>query len=165
MSKKLKNSGGFSRLWFFLFLLLIGGFFLAIAIPNFTGSRVSKLNKIFNNLRYIDGAKQGWALERGITNADQAAHFSRLLSWKDLTPYLLQDINVIQSKCFDSNGVTHPVSGEIYMINPLGKSPEAKLVQKIDMPWPKGSIIRFSVNPKPNAYLEITFPDGTTTNY
>jgi len=146
-----------SRYWFWslLILILLGGFLLAIAIPNYVGPHKSKLNSIVNNLRQIDAAKNQWAFEHGVTNFDQIARLTNQLSEQDLTPYLHYPNK--------QGGLVPSVAGEIYAINPLNKSPQAKLVRKVDMPWPKGSIIRFSENT--NASLEITFPDGTKTHF
>jgi hypothetical protein len=52
-----KQSDGRSWLWNFLVFLFLGGILVAIAIPNFVGSRTSKLNAIINNLRLLDAAK------------------------------------------------------------------------------------------------------------
>jgi hypothetical protein len=126
-------------IWILLFAI---GFIilLAVIIPTGVGNGGQKANAIINNLRYIDGAKNEWALEHGITNADQVTHFNQPLTWADLGPYLLQDINVIQSKRFDNNGVVHPASGEIYTINSLNKPPEVKLPHDVEF-LSKGTII------------------------
>jgi hypothetical protein len=155
MNGNSEKSSGSSWLWTLLILIAIGILLLAIAIPNFTGSRVSKFNMIINNLRQIDAAKNQWAFEHGVTNLDQIATLTNQLSEKDLAPYLHSSNN--------QGGLATSVAGEIYTIGALNKSPEAKLVHKIEMPWPRGSIIRFSQNPKLNAYYEITLPDGTKT--
>lgn len=120
------------------FIVLLGIF----AAHNFVGEYGPgvKANAIINNLRYIDAAKQQWALEHGITNANQMLQFNQALSWKDIAPYLLQDINVIQSKHFNSNGEPSPVSGEIYTINSPDKAPEAKLTHDVGF-LSKGTII------------------------
>ena len=138
-----------------LILLSIGVFLFAIAIDNSNRSKVSKFNMIINNLRQIDAAKNQWAFEHGVTNFDQIANQTNQLSEKDLIPYFH-----FPNK---QGGLVPSVADEIYTINVLNKSPEAKLVHKIEMPWPKGSVIRFSQNPKLNAYYEITLPDGAKT--
>jgi hypothetical protein len=155
MNGKSEKPSGSSWLWTLLILIAIGIFLLAIAIPNFTGRRVSKFNMIINNLRQIDAAKSQWAFELGVTNLDQIATVTNQLSEKDLAPYLHSSNN--------QSGLVPSVAGEIYTIGALNKSPEAKLVHKIEMPWPIGSIIRFSKNPKLNDCCEITLPDGTKT--
>ena len=127
-------------IWILLFAI---GFIilLVVIIPaGFVGNGGRKANAIINNLRYIDGAKDQWAFEHGITNADQAAHFTLPLSWKDIAPYLLQNTNVLLQKHFGSDGVVHPISGEIYTINSLSKPPEAKLTHDVEF-LSKGTII------------------------
>lgn len=114
---------------------------LAVIIPaNFVGNGGQKANAIINNLRYIDAAKNQWAFEHGITNADQAKNFIQPLSWKDIAPFLLTDPNVLSQKHFDSDGVVRPISGEIYTINSLSKPPEAKLAHDVEF-LSKGTII------------------------
>jgi hypothetical protein len=130
---------------------------LAVIIPaNFVGNGGLKANAIINNLRYIDYAKQQWAFEHGITNADQTAHFTRPLSWKDLAPYLLQNPNVLSQKHFDSNGIVLPIAGEIYTINSLNKPPEAKLIRKVEF-LSKGTIV-------PDSEKAYIYLDQTTNN-
>jgi len=155
MSENSENSGSWSWLWKFLTLLFVAGLLVAIAVPNHVGHTTSKFNMIINNLRQIDAAKNQWAFEHGFTNFDQIANLTNQLSEKDFVPYLHFPNN--------QGSLVPSVAGEIYTINALNKSPEAKLVHKIEMPWPKGSVIRFSQNPKQNAYFEITLPDGTKT--
>jgi hypothetical protein len=118
-------------IWILLFTI---GFIilLAVIIPAGVGNGGQKANAIINNLRYIAAAKNQWALEHGITNADQAARFTRPLSWKDIVPYLLQNPNVLSQKHFGSDGVVHPISDEIYTINSLSKPPEAKLAHDVE---------------------------------
>lgn len=126
----------------FWILLFAFGFIILLATitPNFVGNGGQKANAIINNLRYIDAAKQQWAFEHGITNTDQAAHFTQPLLWKDIAPYLLQNPNVLLQKHFGSDGVVHPVSGEIYTINSLSKPPEVKLTHDVQFLL-KGTII------------------------
>lgn len=144
-----------SWLWNLLILILLGGLLFVFAIPNFVRSGPSKLNGIVNNLRQLAGAKEQWAFEHGITNFAQIANMTNQPSEQDLTPYFR-----FPNK---QGGLFPSVAGEVYSINPLNKSPEAKVIHKIDRPWPKGSIIRFSDNT--NAELEILFPDGTKTSF
>jgi hypothetical protein len=122
-------------------LLTIGFIILlVIIVPLPVGNGGQKANAIINNLRYIDAAKDQWAFEHGITNADQAAHFTQPLTWKDIAPYLLQDPNVLSQKHFGSDGVVHPISGEIYTINSLSKPPEVKLTHDVEF-LSKGTIV------------------------
>ena len=155
MNGNSESSGGWSWLWNLLIILFVVGLLIAIAIPNFVGSRQIKINFIWNNLRQIDAAKNQWAFEHGFTNVEQFLQLTNKPTEDALKPYLYKD----------DKSYVRPVAGETYTINPMNKSPEAKLTREIEMPWPKGSIIRFSENPKLNANLEITFPDGTKTYY
>jgi hypothetical protein len=158
MNGNSEKSSSWSWFWNLLILLFVIGLLLAIAVPGFIVDQNGiKRNRVFNNLRQIDDAKNLWAFEHGATNSDQIARLTNQLSEQDLIPYLH-----FTNK---QGGLVPAVAGEIYAINPLNKSPEAKIVRKNDMPWPKGSIIRISENPKLIYNLEIIFPDGTKTNY
>jgi hypothetical protein len=155
MSENQKSSNNWSWVLKLLFFVFIAGLLFAIIFPNHVGPRTSKFNMIINNLRQLDAAKNQWAFEHGVTNFDQISNLTNQLSEKDLAPYLHFPNN--------QSGLVPSAAGEIYTINALNKSPDAKLVHKIEMPWPKGSVIRFSEHPKQNAYFEITLPDGTKT--
>ena len=94
----------------------------------------------------MDGAKQQWALEHGISNATK---LTRELTDEDLTPYLTHRDNKDHfdrfGSGFDRNGHVHPVADEQYRLNSIGSSPEAVLSKKFEeapIPLPKGSIIR-----------------------
>ena len=126
-------------IWILPFAACLIILFMAV-FPSVMVGRGWKANAIINNLRYIDAAKQQWAFEHGVTNADQAAHFIQPLSWKDIAPYLLQNTNVLLRNHFGSDGVVHPISGEIYTINSLRKPPEAKLTHDVEF-LTKGTII------------------------
>ena len=154
MNNGAKQSGGWSWLWSFLILLFLGGILVAIAIPSFVGSRVSKLNAIINNLRVLDAAKNQWAFDHGITNFDQAAKSTNELSKQDLAKYL--------RPLHRNDDFVTSVADEIYSANKLMQPPEAKLVRKIEE-WPPGSIIRYIDNS--NIYLEVLLPDGKRTHF
>ena len=140
-------------IWVLLGTICIGVFGFFIAIPSFI-DRGWKANAIINNLRYIDAAKQQWAFEHGITNANQMAHFSQTLSWNDIAPGLLQNINVVQQKHFGPNGEPRPVSGEIYTINSLDKPVEVKLTRDVEF-LHEGTII-------PNVHSAYVYLDQAT---
>jgi predicted PurR-regulated permease PerM len=86
--------------WLLPFVVLIAtiGLLIAIVVPNFVHGGSTKLNGIINNLRQIDAAKQEWAIEHGLTNA---AQLNRVVTEKDLAPYLLsvftqhQDLEIL----------------------------------------------------------------------
>jgi hypothetical protein len=127
-------------LWTLIITFCLGFVLIFIIAPHFFGNRKWwKANLIIVNLRCIDAAKKQWAFERGITNSDQIAHFSRPLSWSDIGPYL---------------GVVQPISGVVYTINSLNKPPEAKLTHNVE--WlHKGTIVYDDTRTFPS-YLEQT---------
>jgi hypothetical protein len=155
MNEAFEDDSGWPWYWHLLIILLLGGFLLAISIPNFIGGGPSKIDYVINNLRQIDGAKNEWAFEHGFTNESQISQLTNLPTENDLFPFIKrptdQSNNLVQSYC-----------GEIYMANPMNKPPEAKLARK--MPYgteklPIGTIIRLPTNT--NFWLEILLPDGT----
>jgi len=112
--------------------LVFGFLLIAPILPMFNGPLHAPVNQIINNLRQIQGAKQQWAFEKGITN--EAASVAEA----DLSPYLKIAPN--------GPGIT-PTLGEQYIINPLNVSPEARLTKKLKSPargnLPAGTVIRF----------------------
>ena len=96
-----------------------------VCVPNFVGSRTSKINGIMNNLRQLDGAKQQWALDHGQTGAV-------LVTEQDIAPYFGRP-----------SGWVRPVAGERYILNRLDQSPEAELTHQL-LKRPKGT--RFSLS-------------------
>ena len=141
MNGNSENGKGQSKIiWIFLFTIGFIILLTVVIIPAGVGNGGQKANAIINNLRYIDAAKNQWAFEHGITNANQAANYTQPLSWKDIAPYLLQNPNVISQRHFGSDGVVHPISGEIYTINSLSKPPKIELTHDVDFLL-KGTII------------------------
>lgn len=139
-----------------MFLLFIGGLLIAIVIPNITGSWPSKTGEIINNLRQIDAAKNEWAIEHGFTNYSQIVEMTNQLTKLDL-------IQILSRRSDKQDEIVPSIDGEIYVINPMNKSPEAKLVRKI-YNYPNGSIIRFAngfANDTNKQSFEVIFPDGT----
>lgn len=108
----------------------------------------------------LDAAKQQWAFEHVTTNWEQVAKLTNQISEQDLYPYL--------HRPGSDKSYIIPVADEKYAANVLNKSPEAKLIRKLNdysLALPAGSIIRFSGIEKPNSYYEIVYPDGTKTNF
>lgn len=113
-------------------------------LPGFVGGGPSKRNRIINNLRQIDGAKQFWALQHPATGAMQ-------LTTQDLPPYL-RHLGRARSR----DGFVAPVDGERYTINALDVLPEAQLSRALGN-LPAGTTIRLeedehakSVEPNPS---------------
>ena len=151
--------------WFLKIGLLLGivGLLAAIAIPNFVRSGSTKRLGIINKLCQIDAAKAQWAIEHGLTNSPTP---SRVVTVKDLAPYLLPDYT--QKKEFGN-----PAFGEFYLIRDLNQSPEAVLTCPLveryaDYSLPKGTVIRLDQGEGTNWCYEcyqIILPDGSSTIY
>jgi hypothetical protein len=111
---------------FWVVVLSIVAFLLVYAIymPNFVKSGPGYTNRIINNLRQLDGAKQQWALDHNRTGAV-------VVTKADIAPYLRRDFWVT------------PVAGESYTIGTLEQSPEAHLTRQVDN-HAKGTVIRFA---------------------
>src|ERR1700722_18983015 len=89
MDEGMENKNYKLRYWHILLLVLGFVFLVAIAIPSsLPGPRVIPINKIINNLRLIDAAKNQWALEHDITNHNQILALTNQPSEQDLIPYL-----------------------------------------------------------------------------
>jgi len=70
-----------------------------------------------NTLRQIEGAKEEYALEYGVTNGTQ-------MTWDDFAPY----IKDITNKVFCPSAPATMRSLTNYTINPLGVNPECNVV-------------------------------------
>ncbi len=137
-----------------LIAMAIVGTLAWIAMPNFIGGGPGKLTGVINVLRQLDGAKQQWAFEQGLTNN---VNVTRQITSQDIARYLVhgEDQNRVDrfGFGFDPNGNILSPEGIVYSINPLGISPEALLTSDFrDKRWPrgwrlpKGTIIRFGTN-------------------
>jgi hypothetical protein len=150
------------RSWLLTIILLMAivGLFIVVAIPNFVGGGPSRLNSIVNNLIHLDGAKNQWAWEHGITNVTQV---SRQLTDVDIARYLISRDNRDHfdrfGSGFDHNGHIHSVIGEKYNLNVWNVSPEAKLSRNYFC-LPKGTVIRLGSND-----VEYVLPGQESTPY
>ena len=134
---------------------------VAIAIPNFVRSGPGRLNGIVNTLRQIDGAKQQWAFERGITNVAQATNE---LTDANVSAYLSggEGRKNRDGFGFDRSGRPYSGAGEEYRIKPLNTAPEAYLTKDFkegrgsSYLLPKGTTIRLT-----DSDYEIILPNGT----
>jgi hypothetical protein len=136
-----------------LFLVVVLGLLAAIAIPNHIGGGPGKLSSVINLLREIDAAKEYWATQQGATNG---APSLREITEQDIAAVVVrgdgQDHFDRFGFGFDKNGNIHGAEGVMFVINPLGKSPEARFTANFKLskdawPWgpkiPKGTVMRF----------------------
>jgi len=97
-----------------MIIVAILGLLAAIAVPNFVMARqYSQLNRIKENLRIIEGAKDQWALEN-----------------KQSTGALPVATNLV-SYMTKNRFPPAAVVGETYRINPVGMSPGALIPVKL----------------------------------
>lgn len=102
-----------------MIVVAIIGLLAAIAVPNFVKARnTAQATGCINNLRMIDGAKQTWALEKGMG--------------PDATPTEDDLINYIKK---DSKGKIPgcPAQG-VYTIGSVGVLPTCSLSSRTDTP-------------------------------
>jgi hypothetical protein len=161
MNEAFEDDSGWPWYWKLLILFLLGGFFCAIAIPNFNGGGPSNLSYIISYLRQIDGAKNEWAYERGSTNESQVIQLTNQLTEKDLFEYIHHNPD-------KPNDLVPSVAGEIYTIGGFGVGPEARLTKKLKLrneSWPKGTIIRLGLDPDSGMPYQVIFPDGTKKHF
>jgi hypothetical protein len=166
MNENSKSSGSWSWLWNSLMLLFIIGIIIGISIPNFASNGRNKVSDTIGILRLIDSAKNGWAVEHGITNQVQMSQFSRPLTEADIAPLLTRSGTDDVNLGFNRDGTLHPIAGEIYTINNLGAPPEAKLTCKEKFGkeiLPAGTIIRLTINAA-NGVYEVILPNQQTNN-
>jgi hypothetical protein len=88
-----------------------------LAVP----TEQAQMNSILGNLRFIESAKDQWALER-------KKHAGDLAEKEDLFPFL------------KNNQLPVPVVGEMVNINPVGTAANAKIPVKLGT-YPAGSTI------------------------
>ena len=106
----------------FLGVLLFLGLLVGIvAIPNYVNGGPAPLNKVINNLRIIEGAKEQWALEN---KKEKGA----LPTLSELAPYL------------KDGQLPKPAVKEKYEINPVGVLATAKTPVRLST-YPAGSVI------------------------
>jgi len=111
-----EKSGPSFGFWAIAALVLIIGFVVAVAMPNYVtdgrGSPARKANGCINNLRQIDAAANQFALEHNLTNSD------RINFPNDLTPYI---------KLNKEGKIPSCPAGGIYHIDTVGINPTCSL--------------------------------------
>jgi hypothetical protein len=103
---------------------VLGGAVLVLVCATVVVSRREEntaLHAIAENLRILEGAKESWALERGVTNG-------ALPALADLAAYL-------------KNGQLRSAAGEVYAITPVGALNTATLTRKLGGKWKGGQVL------------------------
>jgi hypothetical protein len=149
-------------------LLVIVGLLATVAVPNFVGGGPSKISGIINMLRNIDGAKEEWAFDHGYTNNMVP---SLKITAQDIAPYFYhengKDPFVRIRLVIEKSGNLHNPQGVVYVINPLGISPEARFTKAFKLSdqsgffgpkIPKGTVMRFSTNTNAENFVEYVLP-------
>jgi type II secretory pathway pseudopilin PulG len=111
-----------SKLDFPVWLIIVAviGLLVWVAIPNFSGERVtSRANACINNLRQIDAAATEFALKKGKTNGE-AINFPN-----DLTPYI---------KLPEDGKMPSCPQGGTYSIKRVGDVPTCSLGSTVNPP-------------------------------
>jgi hypothetical protein len=112
MNDSEKESSFEPNIGFWVVVICVVAFFIAIAIPNRIGGHGSPANSCINNLRQIDAAANEFALERSKTNGEAMSYPG------DLTPYIK----------LNKDGKIPPCpSGGIYSIKKVGDVPTCSL--------------------------------------
>ena len=136
-----------------LLLLVIVGLLAAISIPNFVGGGPGKMFGIKGVLMNIDRLKYEWAIEHGYTNNMEP---TRPITTQEIATYFARngdDPFVRMRLVIDKDGNLLYIQGVVYVINPLGISPEARFTKAFKLDdrggffspkIPKGTIMRFS---------------------
>ena len=109
--------------------------FNKIFISQLVHSGPAPINRVVNNLRQIDSAKDQWAVETKRNIGD-------LANENDIGPYLIQKPWPWQK----------PVMGEEYFFRSVGENPEAEFKKKTGI-FPAGTIVRLTANHPGTEYL------------
>lgn len=125
MSEPTQPSHG-SKLWGSIFVCFLIWACYLFFCPNFVGGGPSKINRIFNNLRILQGAQGQWALEHHMTG-------SEVVTQEAIASYCGRD------------GWIKPVAGELYILKTLREIPEAQLTRDLEG-RPKGTVFRLGTN-------------------